>query len=91
VVSTAPAAKGPDLGPLVRLYEGMPPKDAALVMGELDPELSTTILLGMRERQAAKVLALLDPKRAAQLTLRIARLKRGGGAAVPSDAHAGTP
>lgn len=79
----APRAGGPAGPPaevrhLVRLYEGMPPKEAATVLSELDPELSTTILLGMRERQAAKILAFLDPKRAALLTTRIARQRHEG-------------
>jgi flagellar motility protein MotE (MotC chaperone) len=54
----------------------MGPKEAASVMGELDVELATAILLGMRERQAAKVLGLLEPKRAASLTARMARPRR---------------
>jgi hypothetical protein len=60
---------------LVRLYEGMKPKEAATVMAKLDPELSTTILLGMRERQAGKILGLLPPEKAADLTDRIARVR----------------
>jgi flagellar motility protein MotE (MotC chaperone) len=44
-------------------------------MAKLDPELSTTILLGMRERQAGKILGLLPPEKAADLTGRIARAR----------------
>lgn len=63
---------------LVRLYEGMRPKEAATVLSRLDPELTAEILLGMRERQAAKILAQLPPQRAADLTARLARRPREG-------------
>lgn len=68
---------------LIRLYEGMRPKDAAAVMSQLDSDLSTTILLGMRERQAAKILGLLPSRKAADLTMRMARTKRGKGDSRP--------
>jgi hypothetical protein len=61
---------------VVRLYEGMRPKEAATVLARLDPELSAEILVGMRERQAAKILAHLPPQRAADLTDRLARRAR---------------
>jgi hypothetical protein len=64
-----------DLDRLVALYEGMKPAQAAAVLEQLDPELSTRILLGMRARQAAKVLASLSPKRAADLTTRMIRAR----------------
>jgi len=61
---------------LVRLYEGMKPKEAATVMTKLDPDLSTTILLGMRERQAGRILGLMPVDTAAELTRRISKAKK---------------
>ena len=58
---------------LARLYEGMRPKEAATVLARLDPELLTTILVTMRERQASKILGLLPAQKAADVTARIAR------------------
>jgi hypothetical protein len=81
----APAASMPpplrDAGQerLVRLYEGMRPKAAAAVMGQLDPGLSVAILLGMRERQAAKILGELPPKKAAELITRMGQPKPAPG------------
>lgn len=65
-----------ELDRLVALYEGMKPAQAAAVLEQLDPELSTRILLGMRARQAARVLASLSPRRAADLTTRMSRARR---------------
>ncbi len=75
VESSAESRAGADreLDRLVALYEGMKPAQAAAVLEQLDPELSTRILLGMRARHAAKVLASLSPKRAADLTTRMSR------------------
>jgi len=76
-VAPAPAApRDPGQERLIRLYSGMRPKDAAAVMGQLDPTLSVTLLLGMQERQAAKVLAQLPPKTAADLVTRMSQIKR---------------
>jgi hypothetical protein len=66
---------------LVRLYEGMRPKEAAAVIGQLDPGLSVTILLSMRDRQAAKILGQLPPKKAAELTTRMGQIKQAPEAA----------
>jgi flagellar motility protein MotE (MotC chaperone) len=74
--ATDAAAKVPDeIRRLTRLYEGMRPKEAATVLAQLDPELLTTILVTMRERQAAKILALLPAQKAADVSARIARVK----------------
>lgn len=70
------AAKVPDeIKQLTRLYEGMKPKEAATVLAQLDPELLTTILVTMRERQASKILGLLPTQKAADVSARIARTK----------------
>jgi MgtE-like protein len=80
--AASPVASPPspprDLGQerLVRLYEGMRPKEAAAVIGQLDSGLSVTILLGMRERQAAKILGQLPPKKAAELITRMSQIKQ---------------
>jgi hypothetical protein len=85
--AAAPAASPPspprDPGQerLVRLYEVMRPKEAAAVIGQLDPGLSVTILLGMRERQAAKILGQLPPKKAAELITRMGQIKQAPEAA----------
>lgn len=81
-----PAPKVPDeIKQLTRLYEGMKPKEAATVLAQLDPELLTTILVNMRERQASKILGLLPTQKAADVSTRIARTKSRKDA--PADAR----
>ena len=72
----APAARDPEQERLIRVYGGMKPKEAAAVMGQLDPGLSVTILAGLQERQASKILGQLPPKTAADLITRLSQIKR---------------
>ncbi len=75
VAASRPGAD-PGIEQLVAIYEGMRPKEAASVMAQLDPVLAIRILLAMRERQAARVLGLLPPQQAADLTARIAQARQ---------------
>jgi len=72
----APASRDPEQERLIRVYGGMKPKEAAAVMGQLDPNLSVTILAGLQERQASKILGQLPPKTAADLITRLSQIKR---------------
>lgn len=53
---------------LVRLTEKMPPPEAAAYLSKLDEPTASSILQGMRVRQASKVMAALHPKKAASLS-----------------------
>jgi len=72
----APASRNAEQERLIRVYGGMKPKEAAAVMGQLDPGLSVTILAGLQERQASKILGQLPPKTAADLITRLSQIKR---------------
>lgn len=85
--AAAPASRDAEQERLIRVYGGMKPKEAALVMGQLDPGLSVTILAGLPERQAAKILGQLPPKTAADLVTRLSQIKR----APEADASARRP
>jgi len=80
----AAAARDPEQERLIRLYGGMRPKEAAAVMGQLDPALGVTILAGLQERQAAKILGQLPPKTAADLITRMSQGKRPAETAAPA-------
>ncbi|HTY79007.1 MAG TPA: hypothetical protein VMI34_14385 [Candidatus Bathyarchaeia archaeon] len=80
---TAPA-RDPDQERLIRLYGGMRPREAAAVMGQLDPALSVTILSGLPERQAAKILGQLPPKTAADLVTRMNQGKPQAASTAPA-------
>jgi flagellar motility protein MotE (MotC chaperone) len=92
--AAAPAADpkvSEEIRRLARLYEGMRPKEAATVLARLDPELLTTILVTMRERQASKILGLLPAQKAADISTRIARSKPRKNPPVDARAARGGP
>ncbi len=62
------ANKEKTLRKLAKMYEAMPPKDAASILSGMEVELVLDVLRLMKERPAAKVMAALDPARAAALS-----------------------
>ncbi|MDG4648630.1 hypothetical protein P6F26_09240 [Roseibacterium sp. SDUM158017] len=62
------AARTADLQRLVNLYRNMKPDEAAAIMDDLDMEVTFMILATMSERDAAPILAQLDPMRARALS-----------------------
>ena len=60
---------------LVRLYEGMRPRDAAAIFDELDMPVLLPIVDRMREARAAPVMAAMRPERARALTTELAKLR----------------
>ena len=53
---------------LAKMYEAMPAKEAASILSGMDLEIVLGVLRQMKDRQAAKVMAALDPSRAAALS-----------------------
>ena len=53
---------------LAKMYEAMPAKEAASILSGMDMEIVLGVLKQMKERPAAKVMAALDPARAAALS-----------------------
>jgi flagellar motility protein MotE (MotC chaperone) len=64
LLAKAEAAQTDDVRRLVSLYSNMKPKDAANIMNDLDIEVSVMVLGTMSERNAAPILAGLNPVRA---------------------------
>lgn len=60
---------------LVRLYEGMRPRDAAAIFDELEMPVLLPIVDRMREARAAPVVAAMRPDRARALTAELAKLR----------------
>ncbi len=58
---------------MVRLYEGMRPRDAAGIFDELEMAVLIQVLDRMREAKAAPVLAAMRPERARLVTTELAR------------------
>ncbi len=58
---------------LVKTYEAMRPRDAANIFNELDMSVLVEVLDRMKETRAAPVLAVMQPERARQATMELAR------------------
>ena len=61
------------LGQLARVYETMKPAAAAGILSGIEVDTSTEILRRMKERNAAQVMASLDPQSAARISQRMLR------------------
>lgn len=60
---------------LAKIYESMPPEEAAARIEKLDDDTATTLILAIKPRQAAKILANLNPEKAAVISKRIVVIK----------------
>ncbi|MCO6420048.1 hypothetical protein JYK14_28410, partial [Siccirubricoccus sp. KC 17139] len=58
---------------MVKLYEGMRPRDAAAIFDELDLAVLVPLVDRMREAKAAPILGAMKPDRARLLTTELAR------------------
>ena len=54
---------------LVKIYEGMKPKDAAKIFNQLDMDVLISVVTKMSERKVSPIVALMDPQKARSLTL----------------------
>lgn len=60
---------------LVKIYEGMKPKDAARIFNTLDMDVLLQVVGQMSERKSAPVIASMDPARARSLTIMLMEQK----------------
>ncbi|MFI5304729.1 MAG: MotE family protein [Nitrospiria bacterium] len=68
---------------LSKMYEAMPPKDAALRIERLKEPLALKLLSSIKPKVAAKILNEIKPLRAAQLTEKLAKIAPPQSAATP--------
>ncbi len=61
---------------LVKIYETMKAKDAARIFDELEMPILLMVVDKMKEKNAAPVIAAMDSKKAKQLTVELAELRR---------------
>ncbi|MCD6036110.1 MAG: hypothetical protein K0R63_1851 [Rickettsiales bacterium] len=61
---------------LVKIYENMKPQDAARIFEELDMTVLLEVIDRMKESRAAPILAKMDPKRAKDITTKLAERKQ---------------
>jgi len=60
---------------LAKIYELMPPEEAAARIEKLDDETAITLILAIKPRQAAKILANVNPEKAAIISKKIVKIK----------------
>jgi flagellar motility protein MotE (MotC chaperone) len=65
--------RGQMLDQLARVYETMKPNEAAEILSGIDVDTSTDIIRRMKERNAAGVMASLEPRAAARISQRMLR------------------
>jgi flagellar motility protein MotE (MotC chaperone) len=63
---------------LVKIYETMKPVDAARIFSQLDMPVLLGVLAHMKERNAAPILAAMDPSKAKAVTLALAERRDQG-------------
>lgn len=61
---------------LVRLYENMKPKDAGRIFEEMDYETLLLVADRMNERKLAPIMAVMDPAKAKEVTVRLATQRK---------------
>ncbi len=61
---------------LVKIYEGMKPKDAARIFDTLDLDVLVSVMSKMSERKVAPVLAAMSAERARTITIMLAEQKK---------------
>lgn len=64
------------IGSLVKIYEGMKPKDAASIFNTLDLDVLMVIMTKMNERKTSPILALMNTDRAKTVTTMMAEQKK---------------
>ena len=72
---------------LVRTYETMKPKDAAVIMAELDGPVLLQVLDRMKESKAAPILSAMPPDRARAITAQLAQLRTRATTVPPAPDH----
>lgn len=65
-----------ELASLVKIYETMKPKDAARIFEELEMETLLLVADRMKERKLAPIMAEMDPAKAKDVTVELARLRK---------------
>jgi flagellar motility protein MotE (MotC chaperone) len=61
---------------LVKIYEGMKPKDAGRIFETLDIDTLLLVAERMKERKLAPIMAAIDPEKAKELTVKIATARK---------------
>ncbi|MFQ5763426.1 MAG: MotE family protein [Rhodospirillales bacterium] len=61
---------------LVKIYENMKPKDAATIFEDLEMDTLLEVAERMKERKLAPIMAKMNPEKAREVTVELARLRQ---------------
>jgi flagellar motility protein MotE (MotC chaperone) len=61
---------------LVKTFEAMPPEDAAVRLSSLEKSLAIQILFKMNSKKAGPVMALMEPKKVAEITEAFSKIEK---------------
>lgn len=75
VKAPAPGDTGDDVKRLAELYSQMKPEEACAIAQDMDDATLVQVFDGMKSRSVAKIMALMDPKRAAKLSMMMTERK----------------
>ena len=64
------------IGSLVKIYEGMKPKDAARIFDTLDLDVLISVVGKMSERKVSPIMAAMNPERVRTITIMLAEQKK---------------
>ena len=76
LIKTFDAQQDAKLLSLVKIYENMKPKDAARIFEELEMDTLLEVAERMKERKLAPVMAKMNPDKAREMTVELARLRQ---------------
>ena len=66
---------------LVKIYESMKPKEAAIIFNTLDMDVLLAVVGRMNERRLSPILASMDPEKARIVTIKLAEQRQLPGSA----------
>lgn len=75
LIKTFDAQQDAKLLSLVKIYESMKPKDAAIIFEDLDLDILLDVAERMKERKLAPIMAKMAPAKAREMTVELARLR----------------
>lgn len=83
------AQEDADTSRLVKIYEGMKPKDAARIFNQLDMDVLLSVVTKMSERKSSAIISAMDPDKARSLTLFLSEQNKLSGPGKPGQAGFG--
>lgn len=63
------------MGSLVKIYESMKPKQAALILEDLDMDTLLLVAERMKERKLSDIMAKMNPEKARDVTVELSRMR----------------